>query len=222
MNLDKAISPRTAARAAAGAGLATALVSTLVVTAPTAVSAAATPGTAAVSTTADVATVSATRVLRLRAGLTLRLPDTWKVYGKGDRIQVVTGACARPGAGWGVPGCDGFLVLGPAAIKTGNELFRPYTAERPYYPATDVQLCPRDRRWTIRLGAAGVRGLRQVGAGHRAHYREWKATCVPMTGGTVKARFVQREWFLPRSKVLVVDQWNTPGLAGVLRRATWR
>ncbi|WP_113704862.1 hypothetical protein [Nonomuraea lactucae] len=165
---------------------------------------------------------SATRPLHLRNGLKLNLPSSWKVYGKGDWIRVVTGACAAPKAGYGEPECDSFWVLGPKAIKVGAELFNPYTAKKPFYPATDVQLCPHNREWGQVVGGAAVKGLRQVGPGHRAHYREWKATCVSYENGRVKSRYVQREWYLPKTRVLVVDQWNTPGLAGVLRRAVWR
>ncbi|MDR8414548.1 hypothetical protein MTP10_38210 [Nonomuraea sp. 3-1Str] len=160
--------------------------------------------------------------LRLRDGLTLSLPGGWKVYGKGDWIRVVTGSCPKPGSGYAGSECDSFWILGPKAIELGGEVFEPYTAERPFYPATDVQPCPHDRRWGERLGAARVKGLRQVGPGHKAYYREWKATCVTYDGAEVRSRWIQREWYLPRTKVLVVDQWNTPGLAGVLKRATWR
>ncbi|MFI7445198.1 hypothetical protein [Nonomuraea indica] len=171
---------------------------------------------------ASKAAATATRPLYLRGGLTLHLPASWKVYGKGDYVRVVTGRCVSPKGGWGAPECDSFWVFGPKALKHGRELFNPYTPEHPYYPATDVQLCPHNRKWGQILGEASVKGLRQVGPGHKAYYREWKATCVSYSTGTVKSRYVQREWYLPKTRVLVVDQWDTPGLAGVLRRATWR
>ncbi|MBB6345385.1 hypothetical protein ACWGH8_40940 [Nonomuraea muscovyensis] len=177
---------------------------------------------AAAAAASTVAPTAATKPLHLRGGLTLHLPTSWKVYGRGDHIRVITGRCVSPKGGWGQPECDSFWVLGPKAIKHGQELFNPYTAEHPYYPATDVQLCPHNRKWGQVLGGASVKGLRQVGPGHKAHYREWKATCVSYSTGKVKSRYVQREWFLPQTKVLVVDQWDTPGLSGVLKRATWR
>jgi len=31
----------------------------------------------------------------------------------------------------------------------------------------------------------------------------------------------QRVWYLPSSRILVVDEWWTPGLAGVLAAATF-
>ncbi|GIH69877.1 hypothetical protein [Sphaerimonospora thailandensis] len=61
------------------------------------------------------------------------------------------------------------------------------------------------------------------GPGHKAYYREWRGQCVGMKPpNKVKTRFYQREWFLPTSKILVVDQWNTPGLSGILKSAAWR
>ncbi|MEV0623606.1 hypothetical protein AB0I81_60535 [Nonomuraea sp. NPDC050404] len=161
--------------------------------------------------------------LKLRGGLTLHLPAAWKVHRVNpDWTRVVTGKCARPGAAYGTPGCDSFWVLGPKAIRQGQEIFRPYTGARPFYPATDVQRCPHDGKLGQILGAAGTKGLRQVGPGHKAAYREWRATCVTYSGGKVRSRFTQREWHLPATKILIVDHWNTPGLADVLKRATWK
>ncbi|TDD47996.1 hypothetical protein E1286_16285 [Nonomuraea terrae] len=161
--------------------------------------------------------------LKLRGGLTLYLPIEWEVHRVNpDWTKVVTGKCANPSGEYGTPGCDSFWILGPKAIKAGNELFRPYNGAKPFYPATDVQRCPHNGKWGQVLGEARAKGLRQVGPGHRAAYREWKATCVSYTDGAVKSRYVQREWYLPRTRVLVVDQWNTPGLADALRNADWK
>ncbi|MFI7705974.1 hypothetical protein [Nonomuraea sp. NPDC049480] len=162
--------------------------------------------------------------LKLRGGLTLYLPIEWKVYRVGtDWIRVVTGKCGKPTQGFGAPDeCDSFWVLGPKAIKHGNELFSPYTGAEPFYPATDVQLCPHNRKWGQAMGPAKVKGLRQVGPGHKAAYREWNFRCVSYTNGKVKSRYVQREWYLPKTKVLVVDQWNTPGLSVALKYADWK
>ncbi|TDE56006.1 hypothetical protein E1295_12190 [Nonomuraea mesophila] len=168
------------------------------------------------------AAADSTRPLKLRGGLTLLLPAAWKVHRvKPGWTRVVTGKCAAPKAGYGTPGCDSFWILGPKAIRQGDELFRPYTGASAFYPATDVQRCPRNSKWGQTLGAARKKGLRQVGPGHRAAYREWAAACVSYANGRVRSRFVQREWFLPTTKVLVVDQWSTPGLSGVLQRARW-
>ncbi|MGW0811085.1 hypothetical protein [Nonomuraea sp. NPDC002799] len=159
--------------------------------------------------------------LKLRGGLTLYIPIQWKVYGGGtDAVQVVTGKCAKPG-GWGTPECDAFYVFGPGYIKRGAEGFGPYTGKRPFYTASDVQPCPVNRKWGEIIGPKVARGLRQLGPGHKAAYNAWRATCVSYSSGKVRARFTQREWYLPKTKLVVVDQWNTPGLADALKHADW-
>ncbi|MFC5833913.1 hypothetical protein [Nonomuraea insulae] len=159
--------------------------------------------------------------LKLR-GMTLHLPSKWKVYRVSpDWTRVVTGKCAHPKGGYGTPGCDSFWVLGPKAIKQGQEIFNPYTGSNPFYPATDVQQCPANGKWGQSVDKIKFKGLRQVGPGHKAAYREWKFTCASYSAGGVKSRYIQREWFLPKTRILVVDQWNTPGLSDVLKRADW-
>ncbi|MGW2216432.1 hypothetical protein ACWCSD_15710 [Nonomuraea sp. NPDC001684] len=187
-----------------------------------AASAAALATLAAVLAVPGAASAAPAQQLKLRGGLTLYIPIEWVVHRKGgDVVQVVTGRCAKP-QGWGSPECDAFYVLGPAAIKRGAEGFGPYTGKDPYYPASDVQPCPINRKWGEVVGPKVTRGYRQMGAGHKAAYNAWQATCVSYSGGGVKARFTQREWYLPKSGILVVDQWNTPGLADTLKYADWR
>ncbi|NUR88757.1 MAG: hypothetical protein HOY71_32105 [Nonomuraea sp.] len=157
-------------------------------------------------------------------GMTLQLPSGWKVYrATGGWTKVVTGTCAKPKAGYNEPECRAFWVLGPDAIKHGQEIFQPYTGKRPFYPATDVQLCPIKRKLGQSFDKAADKGLRQVGPGHKAAYRSWKFSCRPYAHlENVKLRYVQREWYLPTSKILVVDQFSTPGLDRVLKNASWR
>ncbi|WP_440098373.1 hypothetical protein [Streptosporangium sp. H16] len=165
---------------------------------------------------------SSTALLRLRAGLTLEIPNSWRVYGTADQIRVVTGACARPNGGYFQPRCDSFWVMGPKTLKRGGEGFRRYDpTQGPYYPASDVQRCPTDPRYGQVIGKAIVVGYRNIGVAHKAHYRVWPGRCVSYSGGEQKSTFNQREWYLPQSKILVVDQWATPGLATILKNATW-
>ncbi|MDP9847424.1 hypothetical protein [Streptosporangium lutulentum] len=177
-------------------------------------------GRAALTLTAEPGTKS----LHLRKGLTLTIPVSWKVYEfEKDWLRILTGSRARPGtSGWGFrePDCESFWVMGPRAIKVGDELFRSYTTDRPFYPSTDVRPCPIDFGKDMQLigYTLASKGLRQIGPGHKADYRNWKGRCA-----NHKVRyFSRREWFLPISKVLIIDQWNTPGLSGILKKATWR
>lgn len=165
-----------------------------------------------------------TKTVHLRKGLTLRIPKSWKVVDPGgDWTRVVTGSCPSLGTedfGFRDAGCHGFWVFGPKALKIGNHTFQAYNPKYGYEPATDVSVCPR----TIKLYKGDMKladkGLKQVGPGHRADYHKWAATCVD-TKFRVKLRYSQREWYLPTSKILVVDQWDTPGLSSILKHATW-
>ncbi|WP_219463215.1 hypothetical protein [Nonomuraea rhizosphaerae] len=180
------------------------------------------PLTASAESATGAANAAPAQELRLRNGLTLYIPIKWRVYRYGsDAVQVVTGRCAKP-RGWGSSECDAFYVFGPKYIKIGAEGFGPYTGKRPFYTASDVQPCPSDRRLGEYVGPKVTRGLRQVGKGHKAAYNAWKSSCVTFSGGKVRSRFTQREWYLPTSRILVVDQWNTPGLSDTLKYADWK
>jgi hypothetical protein len=188
---------------------------------PSAALAAGAPGGAS----AGAAAGSGTKPLHLRKGLTLQIPSSWKVYQVDkDWLRVVTGRCARPDKkGWGFrePECRSFWVMGPKAIKVGHELFQAYTPDGPFYPATDVGPCPYDKKLWLGQMTLAKKGLRQVGPGHKAHYRDWRGACVSTSTHKVKGHFHQREWFLPTSKILIIDQWKTPALPGILKNATW-
>ncbi|WP_157521659.1 hypothetical protein [Herbidospora cretacea] len=165
------------------------------------------------------AQASAGQVLKLRKGLTITLPHAWKAHGKGDFVYVVTGKCKKLNE----PGCHQFSIYGPKGIAVGNELFNPYTGKSPYYPATDVQPCPLNAKWSYGGGVKLLEsGFREVGKGHKAQYRAWKIKCVGNDFSKVKATFIQREWLLPKSKILIVDKFSTAGLSKVLTNAVWR
>ncbi|MCT9935281.1 hypothetical protein N5079_34270 [Planotetraspora sp. A-T 1434] len=177
----------------------------------------------ATSTTSMSAT--STKPLHLRKGLTLTIPKSWKVYEQyKDWLRVVTGKCASLGTelfGFRDSGCHSFWVMGPKAIKVGHEFFNAYTPDGPFYPATDVGPCPYDEHLYMGQSKLAAKGLRQIGPGHKAYYRKWAGTCVTQTTFKVKGHYNQREWFLPTSKILVIDQWDTPGLTSILKNATW-
>ncbi|MEW9532525.1 hypothetical protein [Microbispora sp. NPDC049125] len=166
-----------------------------------------------------------TKQLHLRKGLTLTIPKTWKIVERQkDWLRVITGPCPpfrTDTFGFRDSGCHSFWVMGPKALKVGHELFRPYSPDGPFYPATDVGPCPYDKRLYIGQMKPAGKGLRQIGPGHKAYYREWSGTCVSMTTYKVKGHYTQREWYLPKSKILVIDQWNTPGLSAILKHASW-
>ncbi|MGN9785860.1 hypothetical protein ACTMTF_30850 [Nonomuraea sp. ZG12] len=174
--------------------------------------------------TATATAAAPAHQLKLRNGLTLYLPMKWRIHGGGtDWIHVVTGKCAHPEGGFFTTDCKGFWILGPKAIKLGAEGFGPYNVDRGgYYPASDVQRCPVDGK-LLRVEKIGPhkKGLRQVGPGHKAAYHEFQTRCRTHSGKITSTRFTTREWYLPKTKILVVDTWKTPGLATALRNADW-
>ncbi|MDA0634852.1 hypothetical protein OUY22_15620 [Nonomuraea sp. MCN248] len=182
------------------------------------------PATAAAASSSESASAASApaQELKLRKGLTLYIPIQWEVHRFGpDVVQVVTGKCGKP-RGWGTPNCDAFYVLGPSLIKRGDEGFRRYTGKSPFYTSSGVLPCPFNQKWGESIGPKVKRGVRQVGKGHKAAHNVWQSRCISLSNGKTKARFTQREWYLPKSKILVVDQWNTPGLAAALRHADWK
>jgi hypothetical protein len=175
----------------------------------------------AAEATNSAAKAAPAQPLKLRNGLTIYIPISWRVHKGADGVvQVVTGRCKKP-QGWGSSECDAFYVFGPKYIKIGAEGFGPYTGKNAFYTASDVQPCPFNHKWGEVIGPKVTRGLRQVGTGHKAVYNVWSAKCVSFSSAKVRGRFTQREWYLPKSRILVVDQWNTPGLADVLKNADW-
>ncbi|MEV4067878.1 hypothetical protein [Nonomuraea dietziae] len=141
----------------------------------------------------------------------------WNDIGK-DWRQVYTTGCVDK------PTCPGFDIVGPKVIKGGQDM-ESYKTRRPFAPGTGVSGCrfgpengygerfPDDK--------PAVSGYRQVGR-HKAQYREWAGECYSFKTDKRSATFTQREWYLPKEGILIVDGWNTPGLAKILERATWK
>ncbi|WP_067482069.1 serine/threonine-protein kinase [Actinomadura hibisca] len=124
--------------------------------------------------------------------------------------------------------CPGFAVLGESYIKEQPDMPRPgYRRDQPFHTATDPShLCPADpdKYNGLKVDAnwkPAVRKLAPVGS-HRAEYVEWNLKCMDYAGkykGTAPLR--QRIWYLPESKILIVDEWDVPGLPEILARAEW-
>ena len=152
--------------------------------------------------------------------MTIRLRPGWRATRDGaDQVTVATGgACHRSPGG---VDCPGFLLLGPSQIAIGHEL-GPYHPERVWHPGAGVEGCPADRDGLVEQTPARPRtaGFAKVGS-KRAVYRVWVVPCLDATTLKPEGSYRQRVWYLPRSGILVVDEWSTPGLAGVLAAATF-
>ncbi|MEU4703161.1 hypothetical protein [Nonomuraea dietziae] len=153
-------------------------------------------------------------------GMTLTVPDGWivrRLTVSQDWLTVTTEKCGKNKVN-----CAGFELVGAEMIKPVGDM-KEYCTDRPFAPGTGVSACRfrSDTDHGERFSDKPlVNAFRPLGA-RKAQYREWAGECYSFkTGKTVK-RFTQREWYLPKSKVLVVDGWNHPELAGVLARARW-
>ncbi len=180
---------------------------------PAAASASAGTPTAGISSGSSAATPG-TRTLSFR-GMNLEIPPTWKVRHYGDATAVTTGACTDPE--YFYANCRGFWLVGPKTLADWG-----YTGKNQYIPTLSQPSCPfGGTSLTVFGDKAAWRGLRQVGRGHTARYAAWPGYCEAQGSSGRKVRFTQREWFLPASKILVVDLWDHRGLPDMLKRATW-
>ena len=152
--------------------------------------------------------------------MTIRLPPGWRATrDAADRVAVASGAPCHRSVG-GVD-CPGFLLLGPSQIAIGHEL-GPYRPDRVWHPGAGVEGCPADRDGLVEQTPQRPRtaGFAKVGS-KRALYRVWVVPCLDATTLKPEGSYRQRVWYLPSSGILVVDEWSTPGLAGVLAAATF-
>jgi hypothetical protein len=208
-----------------GLGIAT----TQTVGPPAGATAATSTTTAAATTRPAATTVPGTTGQAGRAGaggrltfraMTIRLLPGWRATrDAADRVTVASGAACRRSLG-GVD-CPGFLLLGPSQIAIGHEL-GPYRPERVWHPGAGVEGCPADRDGLVEQTPARPRtaGFATVGS-KQAVYRVWVVPCLDATTLKPEGSYRQRVWYLPDSRILVVDEWSTPGLAGVLAAATF-
>ncbi|MGV9778248.1 hypothetical protein [Streptosporangium sp. NPDC003464] len=197
-----------------------------VLAAPTAALAAAdSPAAAPVAASASMAAAApvaaaapGTKAFSFR-GMSLKIPATWKVYDYTDRVLVATGSCKIPEPF--APNCRGFWLYGPKVIAYGAE-GRRYTGEKPFVPAGGAPVgCPFEYGSIQVIGKATSTGPRQVGRGHKAEYTAWAGRCVKQKSGRQTESFTQREWFLPESKIVIVDVWDDRRLPGLLKNAVW-
>jgi hypothetical protein len=186
------------------------------------------PGTTAVPTTGAIPTTTgrvpvttgqtgpAGAPLTFRR-LTIRLGRGWRAGGGGDQVEVATSRACRRSAGR--VDCPGFLLLGPSQIAIASEL-APYDPDQVWHPGSGVEGCPQDRDGLAEVTPTkpAKRGVAKVG-GKDAVYREWRVSCVDARTGEPEAGYTQRVWYLKASKILVVDEWSTPGLSEVLAAA---
>ena len=183
--------------------------------------------------TTSPGTTATTRTLQL-GPLTLRVPGTWRITARdaqGD-YTVSTGSCPGPAflaAQTGSP-CPSFLLITNAG-PTPND---PGVSMQTYVPGT--------LSWSTSTGATGCpgkpltptswlrtpttigplsNGYAPVTAAKTADYTVWRFGCYNALRAPPAFYFQQRDWYLPVSRILIVDEYATPGLAQILATATW-
>jgi hypothetical protein len=172
--------------------------------------------------------------------LTLAAPAGWKVnkdmFPDSFRV-VVSGTCKADDDIANQNGCPGFQVLGASYVTPDEQNGPPVS---PYDPAEThagqfVQdagyNCPADPKLRGTGKAQGAKLVKQATAtvgGRTAEYREWRIACYtrgPEVGEPLKKTgtvYTERDWYLAAAKILIVDEWNTPGLDQLLAKATWK
>ncbi|MBB5854179.1 protein kinase [Amycolatopsis umgeniensis] len=140
---------------------------------------------------------------------TLTTPETWKLLSSAtpERQLVTADQCTGPQ-------CANVLFSDNSRVDPATPAYEP---GKPYNRSTGPRPCPS-------LGASAetqgspvlqMKELRPIGT-KKAAYEEWRLTC--SGGGTV----TQRVWFLPKTQLVIVDEWNTPGLDKILEEARWQ
>ncbi|GAA3466804.1 hypothetical protein GCM10018965_013560 [Nonomuraea roseola] len=181
----------------------------------------------ALTATADTATAD-TAAVTAGAGknvhfrsMTLTFPSGWKVVKAaghgGDWITVKPAGCGST--------CAHVQLVGPKVLKPGPEDFlETYKTSHPFAPGTGVSTCrlttgTKDgERFPDRKPV--VAGTREVGAGHTAQYRAWRGECYSMKTDEKTRTFVQREWYLPKERILIVDTSGVERLDRIVKEAT--
>ncbi|MDR8412405.1 hypothetical protein MTP10_27200 [Nonomuraea sp. 3-1Str] len=148
-------------------------------------------------------------------GMTLQVPATWKVKKEGTALHVLTGTCSKAAVE-----CEGFRIGGPNAIKYGDE-GGTYSVKRPYQVSSGVTECVTDKKYDTGTAKNLYSGYRKIGT-KKAHYTTWEISCNAKSGKPAPGHsYDQAVWYVPASKVIVVDEFGTEGLEDILAEARW-
>jgi len=145
---------------------------------------------------------------------------------QGD-YTVSTGACAGEyliGAEGGSACATFSLIVGAGSPHGKLPYYVPGVSA--YTTSTGATGCPgRPASLWLRTTPSKpyYSGYAPVTSTKTAYYTVWELGCVP-AGSTSKPSlyFQQRDWYLPESNILIVDEYATPGLAQILATAIWR
>lgn len=172
--------------------------------------------------------------------LTIPPPQGWQRRDDAQKDSyhlVISGTCTDDGAAQ-LSGCHSVHVLGAAYVAPNPEgdnalPVQPYSLTEPhagqYVQDTGYQ-CPADKKLraaSTKEGAKLVKQGTELVGGKTAQYREWTIPCWTREpeSGQPKTRsataYTERDWYVADEKVLIVDEWKTAALKGLLANATW-
>ncbi|WP_051467677.1 serine/threonine-protein kinase [Actinomadura oligospora] len=182
--------------------------------------------------------------------ISVRTPESWQVHplssSDGERptndsyFVALDDSCPEPDTHllFALSECKGFVVMGPSfADRPGDYIGDRYSPDDTFsslFNQDEGMNCPghKDLRGGAKSRGASRTADRFAPIGARtARFVEWSAPCwtrgvdefgdrfFPKTRTSIV--YTERLWYLPDSKILVVDFWRTPGLENVLAKATW-
>jgi hypothetical protein len=191
------------------------------------------PATATQSTATRPGASPAIPSTLLLGHLIMRAPANWRVTYSDTRgdYTVSTGSCDEDAllGSMGGSRCPSFsMIVGAGAVASQVPTEQTYNPGEPYLPSPGVLGCPGEPggRWQ-RLGPSNAyhESFAHITSTGTAYYTVWEIGCGPASAGgspTGSFHFEQRDWYLPVSQILIVDEYSIPGLATVLANATWR
>ncbi|MFC3995781.1 serine/threonine protein kinase [Nocardiopsis sediminis] len=171
--------------------------------------------------------------------LTLELPGSWEVTRETTEFDGAGAAspvedewllvgtdpdtpCGRPDWWGGHYECPHLKILGPGGIGTGFGAGR-LTENDPFAPWAEPYTCDPSVETAESEPADEVQTLAAIGE-RNAFYRVWNVPCTDAEGDGVSTDgptryYEQRYWLLPESEILIVDDYRTDGLTGLLESA---
>jgi hypothetical protein len=165
--------------------------------------------------------------------LIMRASASWRVSysdARGD-YAVSTGSCHDDAllGSMGGSSCPSFsMIVGAGGTAGPVPTDQTYSPDQPYSPSAGVLGCPgKPGSGWRRLGPSNSynEGFAHITSAATAYFTVWRIGCGlagPDGSATPSFYFEQRDWYLPGSQILIVDEYSIPGLATVLADATWR
>ncbi|MGC7093156.1 serine/threonine-protein kinase [Amycolatopsis lurida] len=152
--------------------------------------------------------------------LTITGPSTWTSRSQGlEQVIVDAAECADPAKYFN---CRYFMVTDNTKANSEQPAYEP---GKPYRRSANGRACNAAGRkdlWQDGESTLEEATSTQVG-GREARFERWTVECVPRgsTGGASGVRITQRIWFVPSANVVIMDEWNMPGLPEILNSVEW-